>query len=421
MLIRIFNRIYRFLQSNKILKFTYYSILFLYPIVFLYSYNRIGINAIGLHTNLIVPLYLIVLCEFISKKYFPGNSFFLNLRHFTIIYLIIESLLIIVRPYHIYYSNFYGQYESLYDAKAHSYYHIRKPHEKYHLKQSEFDYTRTANSLGIPDKEWSERKENNTIRILCLGDSFTEGDGAHTDSSYASFMGRSLSKQFPNIEVMNGGRCGSDPFYDFELLKDILIQYQPDIVVQSFTTNDFFFDMVIKGGSERFQKDRKLKYRKKYWWEPVYAASFTARIIIQLFGGYDKYLIKQKEYSVSNKEIENKSIELFKNYQSFTQKRNIDLVVFSLPFKSDFQTETRNSNFHKKFKTEFAQFYLEFYNLQPCYENEFKKSNTSYKDYHWKNDGHHNARGYEMMAKCIEDIVTPVIEKRIANKNTLVN
>lgn len=406
MLIRLFNRIYQFILSNKVLKFFYYSILIVYPFFFIYKYQAWGLKTIGIHTNIIIPLYIITLSEFfISSKTGFLKKIGRQLKYITSIYLIIEFLLIIIRPDSIYNPNLLGQYRPLYDTKMSSYYHTRKPNEKYHLKQSEFDYTRSANSMGISDKKWSVTKDSNTVRILCLGDSFTEGDGAHADSSYVSFLRRSMTFRNINIEVMNAGRCGSDPFYDFQLLKDKLIQYKPDIVIQSFTTNDLYFDMLIKGGNERFQKDGTLKFRNNHWWEPVYAISYTSRILIQFIGGYDKYLIKRKEYPAINREMKEKSVELFNNYQTFAKENNIELFVFTLPFKSDLAGGTDNSDFHKKIKKYFAKFNLNFYTLQPCYEATFKQNNTSYKEYFWIKDGHHNAKGYEMMAKCIENIL----------------
>lgn len=412
MLIKIFNQIYQSILSNKVLKSAYYFILIVYPFLFFYKYQTWGLKTIGIHTNIILPLYVIALSEFIiSSKKEALKEAGRKLKYVTTIYLIIEVVFIIIRPDSICNTSLYGQYLSVYDTKTLSYYHIRKPNEKYHLKQSEFDFIRTTNSLGIPDKEWKRKKGSNTIRILCLGDSFTEGDGAHADSSYVSFLRRELSQKFSDIEVMNSGRCGSDPFYDFKLLKDVLIQYQPDIILQSFTTNDLFFDMTLKGGEERFQKDGTQKFRKNYWWEPVYAASYTTRILIQLLGGYDKFLIKRKEYPAIYKEMEEKSVELFKSYHEFTRKNNIALFVFTLPFKSDLEGGTDNSDFYKKVKMDFAKFNLNFYDLHPCYEEKLKQSKTSYKEYFWIKDGHHNAKGYQLMAQCLEEIIYSTISK----------
>lgn len=321
----------------------------------------------------------------------------------------------------ILYSGVTNKYNPLYNSKDINQYNSRKPEEKYFLSKSEFSFPRRGNSLGFPDEEWSLKKNTGTIRIICLGDSFTEGDGAAIETSYVSVLKRNLQKKFPDIEVFNAGTSGSDPFFNFRSLTHNLYKYEPDIVIQSFTINDYFQDIATRGGEERFQNDNTLRYRKGYWWERVYAHSVILQVLLTTIGGYDPFLIKRSEYARLYPEITKACINLFQKYHSFTNDKNSDLIVFSIPLKPDFGNKKQNNEFHQKFQKEFSAFNLNFYNLQFCYEEEFRKNNSSFKDYYWQQDGHHNAKGYEMMAKCIEKIVTPVIEKRIANKNTLVN
>jgi lysophospholipase L1-like esterase len=115
-----------------------------------------------------------------------------------------------------------------------------------------------------------------------------------------------------------------------------------------------------------------------------------------------------------------KTVELFKNYKELTSKNNTDLITFTFPVFNQL-SNLDNNEFHLEMNNEFSKFNLKFYNLQPCYDDEIKANYTDPQDYYWKIDGHHNAKGYEMMAKCLEEIVTPLIEKRIENQNTLVN
>lgn len=419
MLIRLFNRIYQFVLSNKILKLGFYLILILFPI----CYYLLLINnslVFGESINLMIPIYIIVFIEIILRLKIISTKISENIKYITKIYFIIELFLVIFKPANIFDQYLINNLFLSYKTSAPSYYHIRKSFEKYHLKSKEFNFERQVNSIGIPDKEISKQKPFGVTRILCLGDSFTEGDGADKDSSYVKFLERSLQKKHSNIEVINAGRCGSDPFFDYKLLHDIMIDYQPDIVIQSFTSNDLFFDMVTKGGNKRFQLDKTIDYYKKHWWTPIYAVSFTSRILIQAFGGYDKFFIKQKDYPLLIEKMKIESTKLFKEYYSLTQENYTDLIVFTIPFK-DFYKSTENNDFHKEMSSNFSKFGLKFYNIQPCYEDEIKLRHTKPQDYYWKIDGHHNAKGYEMMAKCLEEIVTPIIEKRLENQNTLVN
>lgn len=403
--IRAFKVVYTFLSSNKYVRRLYYSALVIYAIYFVLHYSRHGLNTISLLTNLFLPLYVVLLIGWLSKVHILSPNFASKIRYVTIIYLIVEAILVLIRPSSIYHQHPLGLYYSDFEKGEKAFYKLKFPKEEYSLQSSEFNFSRTANSLGIPDVEWSMNKDTSTTRILCIGDSFTEGDGADFDSTYVAFLNRSLQSKNPHIEVMNAGRCGSDPFFDFKLLQNIMIEYQPDIIIQSFTINDLYYDMLIKGGNERFLPDSTLKFRPDYWWEPIYAASFTARILIQSVGGFDKNL-HRIELSPENKlRMEQNSKQLFKDYQDFAQKHQAQLVVFTLPFIENLKGSQENEEFYNKFKKEFADFGISFHNLHPCYEDYIAANNSIYKDYYWKTDGHHNAKGYEMMAKCIEDIL----------------
>lgn len=300
-------------------------------------------------------------------------------------------------------------------------YSSRKDSLPYYLTKSEFQYYRKPNSLGYPDKEWNIKKDTNTIRIVCLGDSFTEGDGADMDSTYVKFLTRSLQKKIPRIEILNAGNCGSDPFFNFKGLQDKIAVYQPDIILQSFTPHDFYQDFFIRGGNERFNSDSTVSYKKAPWWERFFAASYILRISMFTIGGYNGFMIKKSDLPVIEKDMEQKSIQLFKAYREFARNRNIDLIVYSIPSKADFELHKETAPFHQKFDKPFHDFNLHYYNILPCYKDYIRNNNSTFDNYYWKKDGHHNAKGYKMMAKCLEEIVTPVIEKRIASKNTLVN
>ncbi len=405
------NKIFSFLSSHWCIRASFFTFLQLYIILFIIGYWLGGLKIIGLHTNILLPLYLLAVLHWLTQKHWLKISWYESIKFIVVIYLIIELTIIFIRPNAIYESKNFGQYPAFYETKGESQYGIiAKPNQNYHLESSEFSFERTANSFGIADTEWSNKKPEGTVRILCLGDSFTEGNGAVADSTYPAFLKRKNS--LLNIEWINAGRVASDPVYDFKLLRDKLIRLQPDIILQSFTVNDLYFDMIQRGGPERFLTNGKMKFSKNYWWEPIYAASLTARILIQAIGGYDKYLIRQEEYPKLKLEAEEKAVRLFREYKDFAEAHQIKLVVFTFPFIRDFLGHSDTDFFHKKLQRKFASFNLNFSNLQPCYEEYIRVHGGTYKDYYWQIDGHHNAKGYEMMAGCIEEILLPVLNSQ---------
>src|SRR5690554_2175410 len=308
-----------------------------------------------------------------------------------------------------------GRYVSFYNTAMYGTSCVRAANEKYTLKNNEFSFKRTANSLGFPDYEWSVEKSDSTIRIICLGDSFTEGDGADYDSSYVSILRRNLQAIDPNIEVFNAGNCASDPFFNYRNFQAELIKYQPDIVIQSFSINDYYQDIYTRGGYERFQEDGTLKFRKNLWWEPIYAASSIFRAILYVAGGFDVFLMRKDERKIVLEDSKKKTLDLFENYQKVTEDKNIEFIVLSYPSKYDSELSVFK-DFYQQFSTEFSKFHLDFYNLHPCYEDYVRRHDAQLHDFYWKKDAHHNGRGYQMMSACIEEIVLLKI-KQIRNSN----
>jgi len=249
------------------------------------------------------------------------------------------------------------------------------------------------------------------------GASFTEGDGAPYDSSYIAILRRNLQHKYPSVEILNAGNCGSDPFFNFKNLEDRLIAYQPDLVIQSFTTNDMDTDMMIRGGMERFQADGTLKFRNKYWWEQVYASSYIVRLLIISVGGYNNRLIKKSEIPQIRAENEKKVLALFKRYKEYSEQKHFDFLVFNVAFKYDYTSKTKNEVDYK-FMPQILELGINFKSLRSCYDDYFRTNRKTYNYYYWETDAHHNARGYEMMALCLQPEIEQYLEKFYGNDST---
>lgn len=79
------------------------------------------------------------------------------------------------------------------------------------------------------------------IKIACLGDSITKGDGLKRENSYPNLLSKSLGKSY---EVRNYGcsaatatGTGDRPYIDTKECKDAL-EFEPDVVVIMLGTND---------------------------------------------------------------------------------------------------------------------------------------------------------------------------------------
>ena len=109
------------------------------------------------------------------------------------------------------------------------------------LNSAELDKPIRTNSYGFKDYEWNITKPNNTIRIIALGDSFTEGFGVDVNETWpkqleAMLNNLNLSVRF---EVFNMGQGGWGTYEEVEAFKIIGLQFEPDIVILQYHGNDF--------------------------------------------------------------------------------------------------------------------------------------------------------------------------------------
>jgi len=416
MLVKTLKNLSSRLLANLWIRIIFILILLVYAFLFIFFYRKHGLAVVAWHVHLMIPVYVLVLLSLLQKIYGkvkPGSSSGVlnNLKHYVWIYIIIEGFLLLIRPESIRMETPSGYYWAPYNTGSASYYHVRKPGERYRLVTGEFDYPRVANSLGLPDYEWQKEKKEGSFRILCLGDSFTEGDGAPYDSSYVAILRTLLQARYPSVEVLNAGNCGSDPFFNFRNLQDRLIAYQPDLVIQSFTTNDLDTDMMIRGGIERFREDGTLKFRYNHWWEPVFACSYVARIIITTLGGYNNNLVKRADIPQIREEDQLKMKDLFIHYQEYSKQQGFDLLVLTFPFKSDLNQPDQGA-ITKNFIQFFEKSRIHYIDLRSCYKETLEKEGKKYTDMYWKYDGHHNPEGYEMMARCIERYIEGYLDHK---------
>jgi lysophospholipase L1-like esterase len=81
-------------------------------------------------------------------------------------------------------------------------------------------------------------KPAGVLRVMVLGDSFTEGQGVKQDDTAVAVLGRLLAARFPGrVEVRSCARRGSDFPELFGIFEEIL-PYEPDLVVYALVLND---------------------------------------------------------------------------------------------------------------------------------------------------------------------------------------
>lgn len=372
-----------------------------------------GLQFIKWHTHLMLYVYLWVAGYLLlyylirtrnRKTYLKSMLIFTSV---TFSLLFVELVLCIFKTNETSLERLGAGYVSWYSAAGQSLYHTYPPNQSHWITKREYSYIRTSNSMGFSDLEWPVQKKVNEKRVLAMGDSFTEGDGAPYDSSYVAQLRDKLIAGDSTVYVMNGGTCGSDPFFNFVNYRDKLHIYQPDVIVQTLAAGDIAVEIILRGGMERFNSREKLQYKKAPWWEPIYALSYVSRLLFSTLG-YNQLLLRESEIAEQKTELDSLVIDLFRQYAALAQKNNCKLILVLHPYVNELNSQkyeydfTAITNGLKKIDN------IQIYDLLPYYISYIKNSNKPGSYYYWKHDGHHNSGGYAMMA---EGIYTAVVKE----------
>lgn len=401
----------RKISVNKEFRFNIrFSISLLWPIIILslsylvwesYWAQKVGYAFIKWHTHLAVYYYLWLMMMVVI---YGWNKLF-HLRQYAnlqilclsicLTLMLTEALLMTFGIGTTYTESLGGGYCSIRSTRGETYYRTRIPHSNFSFERPEFKYSRTVNSLGYSDREWAVRKMKNEKRILCLGDSWTEGVGATYDSTYVSILQSILRQEDTTYTVMNGGTSGDDPCVNYVNYRDRLVVFKPDIVIQTLSCNDLNTDIATKGGMERFQKDGTIKLPAAPWWEPVYALSYISRSLFHAMG-YNELLLKVPFSKAQTDELNRKAIETFALYSGLAKKEGCILIVI-VQFNysgQDYDLSPIVNYLHTLDN-------VKIYDLKPYYLSGFSQSSDPM-SYYWGQDLHHNAKGYALMARGVK-------------------
>lgn len=157
-----------------------------------------------------------------------------------------------------------------------------------HSKNNRFVYRYTeqnrivvphqTNSFGLLGEEVALRKSKDTIRILVLGDSFTEALQVPANENYCQRLEEFLNKRGAPVryEVLNGGVSGFSPITMYQLFKKELSKLKPDLVIVQLFANDVFEDNKLRAMSLLDMEGLPVKIRPYFSPQPSRLARSNA-------------------------------------------------------------------------------------------------------------------------------------------------
>lgn len=293
-----------------------------------------------------------------------------------------------------------GIYQSPYASDEwHNWYGLRPPNITTTYNLPEFDFGLHTNSLGLRDYEHPVKKDTNEIRIVGLGDSFTEGQGAPIEATWLQVLQTMLNNDTAQFtyRCISGGIYGSDPFISYKLLHDKLLAYDPDMVIVALNGSDLL-DVMARGGDKRFLSDGKVKFQDVPRLEWLFFKSHLARLLLIEVFGYNWFVM----HPVEQAEREQKALEAINqkilDFNNLSTQHGFKLLLLTHPFSN----ELLQHEYH--FKADLIRMQADIediaiLDLMEYFHQHYQISDSLITLMYWPRDLHHTPAGYRMFAE----------------------
>lgn len=183
----------------------------------------------------------------------------------------------------------------------------------------------TINDLGFRDFTYNLTKQNNTFRIIVLGDSYTFGWGVEMNETFSKVLERKLNMGSggTRYEVMNLGVPGYDATQEAEMYRTAGARYNPDLVIIGFCSNDVESSALQRELYEKLKDNSTLK---------------------ALYGITDDYSMNQAIQRMKEKQVadlgeeknwEEAVLKPYSKLANLTRRHNISVVVYATTFSKE--------------------------------------------------------------------------------------
>jgi len=246
-----------------------------------------------------------------------------------------------------------------------------------------------------------ELKSKDEFRILGMGDSFTEGVGASNDSTWLTLLATKLNENTSGkrIRTFNAGVSGNDPFFEYILLKEKLLDYKPDLVLVALNNSDIS-ETIVRGGMERFQPDSTIVFKEGPWFETLFGMSYICRVFVIEVLKYDWLFLTEAERKREETVALDKIHSCILKFGQLAKDKDLEILLIFHPMIEE--VVSGNFSFNETMEKLSNEPHLETLDMLDYYQNKGNMNQDNVGDFYWEFDKHHNARGYEVFAKGVE-------------------
>jgi lysophospholipase L1-like esterase len=289
----------------------------------------------------------------------------------------------------------------------------------HHIVPNQYKFTMNINSDGFRGDEIDHNTD--TYRVFFTGGSTAFGFGSTSDkTTIPGFLLEYFDNEFGylNVEIINAGINGADSYREILLIKEKLIEYDPDLIISYTGVND-------SGGYSREiildeTHDNSTQNLFKFSSYPWYRTPFVINNLLSENTINEKTILE-----LSPQEIQKTSESFKKNWsQSCTllEDNQITSVLILQPslitktMLSDFEKniDSINSNLQKQLLENFSN-ELKLLNVDCDHTFDLRHviNNISKTTYY---DGiHMNDLGNQIVAKSIYEKILPIVLKNTSN------
>jgi lysophospholipase L1-like esterase len=273
----------------------------------------------------------------------------------------------------------------------------------------------TTNSLGFRSPEPDPRRNAKGLRVVCLGDSQTFGNGVSQDDTYPAQLQALLASRNPEAgaAVINTGVRGYSTTQEVDLLFRIAPQLSPHVVTLGFYLNDIgevlrkSLDILDESGEEQRRGFKRLTpYRLIYLMKRsrlVTLVYWRFRMLHAETEGNPAYQVllgnTPPEFEESWRRIE----EDLSRARDLARERGFRLIVFPVPEGQEFREECPREQYRSRFNALAERLGIDHFDPTP----RMKALGGGFDRYFIIWDGHINPRTHGLIAESLYGMLAP--------------
>lgn len=270
-------------------------------------------------------------------------------------------------------------------------YFINDPNSSKTKNGMEFNYMHRYDQYGLRNDSMKNKGDTNEIRIIGIGDSFTEGVGAPADSSWVKLLEDKCNKDSLHyVSAINAGVQGCDLIFSLHLLKECLLKSKPDVVLLNLNSTDIN-DILTRGGMNRFDANGNFHMKPTPSLEYPFGSSFLVRFFMLHYLGYNWQVITNEQQKEEERASFASIIQAINEYQTLSKVHQFKFILVLQPL----HYELFDKNIFEQMPIDTAIHKIDLY---PVFRQKIVVDKEPVSDYYWPVDGHFKSKGYEVIA-----------------------